>query len=337
MNMTRRELLAMVPAWAARKAGAAAAVPFERIDTHTHIHRSAPAFIAAMQKAGWSGLSICDSRAVGDQASDLEEMVQGTAKAHRQSQGRLAWATTFDARGFEEPDFAGRVIAGLRQGYDQNAIGVKIWKNIGMGIRSRSGEYLMPDNSALVPIYEAVQKAGKTLITHLAEPNAAWLPLGEGGSGAGYYKSHPEWHMYGRPGAPSKEAILAARDRILSRYPRLRVIGCHLGSNEEDLDRLAPRLDSFPNFAVDLASRVRYLIRGDRDKVRQFVLTYQDRIIYGTDFTLGSGDDLRAAQSLQGTHHREWDFFATVLALPETVLRKIFHHNAVRWLPGIVA
>jgi predicted TIM-barrel fold metal-dependent hydrolase len=319
--MTRRELLA------AAAVGASAA-SFERIDTHTHIHRHAPALLESLAKGGWRGLSICDSRAVGDQPSDLEEMIRGTAEANRQSNGRLTWATTFDAREFEKPDFTGRAIAGLQQGFKQGAIAAKIWKNIGMGIRSKSGEHLLADHPALLPIYEATQKAGKTLIAHLGDPNAAWL---RGAQAAG------------------KDAILAARDRVLSRFPRLRVVGCHLGSHEEDLDGLARRLEAFPNFAVDLASRVRYLAAGDRDKVRQFLLQYQDRILYGTDFTLGSGDDARAAQSFETTHDREWSFLAASapsawrdrqvpgLALPETALRQIFRDNAVRWLPGIVA
>ena len=238
--------------------------------------------------------------------------------------------------------------AACSRAFEQEAIAVKIWKNIGIGIRSKSGEYLLPDHRALLPIYEAIQKAGKTLICHLAEPNGAWLPLDSGNTEAGYLKSHPEWHMYGRPEVPSKETILAARDRVVARYPKLRVIGCHLGSNEEDLDRLAKRLDALPNLVVDAASRVRYLMSGDREKTRQFLLRYQDRILYATDFTLGTGDEERAASSLQATHEREWNFFATGdmvaardrevqgLALPETVVRKIFRENAVRWLPGIV-
>src|SRR4051812_26028151 len=346
--MTRRELLAMIPAVTTLKPARAAEVSFERIDTHNHIHRSAPALIAAMEKANWRGLSICDSREVGDQVSVLPDMIPGTAAFHRESRGRWAWATTFDARDFEKAGFADRAIAGLQQGFAQEAIAVKVWKNVGMGIRGKSGEYLLPDNPALLPIYEAVQKAGKTLISHLAEPDGAWLPLDAGNTESGYLKNHPEWHMYGHPEAPSKEAILAARDRVITRYPKLRVIGCHLGSNEEDLPRLAKRLDAMPNFVVDVASRVRYLMAGDRDKVRQFVLKYQDRLLYATDFTLAAGDDARAAQGLQATHDREWNFFAsgdTVqsrdrqvqgLALSESVLRKIFRENAVRSLPGIL-
>src|ERR1041384_1420529 len=222
--MTRRELLAMLPAAAAVRIGRAQ-VGFERIDTHNHIHRSAPALIAAMEKTGWRGLSICDSREVGDQKSILPEMIAGTAAFHRESHGRWAWATTFDARDFEKPDFAERAIAGLQRDFAQEAIAVKVWKNVGMGIRSKSGEYLLPDDRSLLPIYEAVQRAGKTLITHLAEPDGAWLPLDAGNSERGYLSSHPEWHMYGHPEAPSKDKILTARDRVIARFPNLQVIG----------------------------------------------------------------------------------------------------------------
>lgn len=347
--MTRRELLAAIPAAIAARAGRAAEAGFERIDTHNHIHRSAPSLVAIMEMDNWRGLSICDSREVGSQTSVLPEMIPGTIKFHRESRGRWAWATTFDARDFEKPGFADRTIGGLQQNFAQEAIAVKVWKNVGMGIRGKSGEYLLPDHPALLPIYEAIQKAGKTLICHLAEPDGAWLALDDPrNTETGYLKGHPEWHMYGHPEVPSKETILTARDRVIARFPKLRVIGCHLGSNEENLDRLAKRLDALPNFVVDVASRVRYLMAGDREKARQFVLKYQDRLLYATDFTLNAGDDERAGRSLEETHDREWNFFASdgmvaarsgqvqALALPEAVLRKIFRENAVRWLPGIL-
>lgn len=140
--------------------------------------------------------------------------------------------------------------------------------------------------------------------------------------------------MYGHPEVPSKAAILESRDRMIARHPRLRVIGCHLGSNEEHLDQLAKRLDAHSNFAVDVASRVRFLARMDGETVRQFVTRYQDRIIYATDFSLGQGDEAKAAKSLLAIHGREWGYFSG-LGLAEPVLRKIFRENAVRWIPGI--
>jgi predicted TIM-barrel fold metal-dependent hydrolase len=153
--------------------------------------------------------------------------------------------------------------------------------------------------------------------------------------------------MFGRPGAPLKAPILAARDRVLALYPKLRVVGCHLGSDEDDLKQLAKRLDAYPNFAVDTAARVRYFARGERESVRDFLTRYQDRILYATDFSLREGDAARAAASLQATHERDWAFFAGTetmeyaghptrgLGLGESILRKIFRDNALRWLPGL--
>ena len=153
------------------------------------------------------------------------------------------------------PDFAERTIERLRRSFDDGAIGVKIWKNIGMAIKAKSGAYLLPDDPALSPIYAAIQQAGRTLVAHLAEPDGAWLPLDDKNPEFTYYSNNPQWHMYGKPGAPVKVAILAARDRVLARYPKLRVVGCHLGSDEDDLKQLARRLDAYPNFAVDTAAR----------------------------------------------------------------------------------
>ncbi len=142
--------------------------------------------------------------------------------------------------------------------------------------------------------------------------------------------------------------ILQARDRVISRYPKLRVVGCHLGSNEEDLNALAKRLDRLANFAVDLAARIRYFAAGDRDKAREFLIRYQDRITYGTDFTLPTGGgDQGASSSLTAQHDRDWQYLASAgtvsynrrevkgLGLPPEVLRKIFRENALRWFPGI--
>jgi predicted TIM-barrel fold metal-dependent hydrolase len=336
-------LLASIPVAAALKGSPVVTAPLERIDTHTHVHRIAPELFAALEKEQWRCLSICVSRAIGDQPSDLDAMIRGSAEVHRATKGRIAWATAFDARGFEDREFAGHTIAGLRQAFDEGAIGVKIWKNIGMGIRAKSGAYLLPDNAALTPVFDAIQRADKTLIAHLAEPDGAWLPLDKNNPEIGYYSQHPEWHMYGRPGVPPKEAILEARDRVLARHPKLRVVGCHLGSDEEHWDWLAKRLDTYPNFAVDVAARVRYFVRGDHEQARQFLVKYQDQVLYATDFVLESG----SAEELHQTHERDWKFFATQdtltfrdhpvrgLGLPAPVVQKIFRENALRWLPGI--
>ncbi len=348
--LTRRDVLRLIPVPALVGVTRAAEGPdFERIDTHVHIHRDAPEFLDALKTWKWHGLDIVVCPASGDESFDLEEKLRATLKVQRDSGGKLAWASTFDARAFESPGFADRAIHRIRQSFDDGAVAVKIWKNIGMSIKSKTGAYLLPDNPALLSIYEAIQKAGKTLIAHLAEPDGAWLPLDARNPEITYYSNNPQWHMYGKAGAPVKESILTARDRVLARYPKLRVVGCHLGSDEDNLKRQAKRLDAYPNFAVDTAARVRYFVRGDRDQVREFLTQYQDRILYATDFSLRDGSPAAAARSFQARHDRDWAFFSGSdrfdydghptqgLALPDGVLRKIFRENALRWIPGLGA
>ena len=351
--LSRRDLLRLLPAPLLipppSPARGAPGPEFERIDTHIHIHQPAPELVASLGESGWRGLDIVVCPAVGDEPFDLQAKLEATRGVAERSGGTLSWASTFDARGFEGPDFVDRTVAGLRETFEQGAIAVKIWKTIGMAIRGASGEYLLPDDRRLLPIYEAIRDAGRTLVAHLAEPDGAWLPLDEDNPEFSYYSRNPQWHMLGKEGAPPKEEILAARDRVLARYPGLRVVGCHLGSNEDDLDRLSARLDAHPNLAVDTAARVRYFARGDRDRVRAFLTRHQDRILYGTDSSYRGGPEEAAARSFRGRHEQDWRFFSedgpmeydgrqtTGLGLPDPILRKIFRENALTWLPGLGA
>ena len=199
------------------------------------------------------------------------------------------------------------------------------------------------------PIYKEIAAHHRTVVAHLAEPNSCWEAPNSASPDYNYYRKHPEEYAYLHPEWPSKAAILAARDHILAENPKLRVVGAHLGSMEADVNQIAMRFDRYPNFAVDTAARVPYFMLQPQDKVRAFLLKYQDRILYGTDLELSPQD--KTAEALKewtSTYERDWKFFATDqtveynghniqgLGLPESVLRKLYHVNAVRWLPGIL-
>src|SRR3954451_16503106 len=188
---TRRDVLRLTAAPALLAAARAAEGPdFQRVDTHVHIDRDAPALLSALKESGWRGLGRVVCPAVADEPFDLEEKLRATLKVARDSGGTLAWASTFDARGFERPDFADRSIERLRRSFDDGAVAVKIWKTVGMGIRAKSGAYLLPDDPSLRPIYEAIQGADRTLVAHLAEPDGAWLPLDDKNPERDYYSKN---------------------------------------------------------------------------------------------------------------------------------------------------
>jgi predicted TIM-barrel fold metal-dependent hydrolase len=206
----------------------------------------------------------------------------------------------------------------------------------------------MPDDPVFDPIMADIEQHNITLFAHLAEPTSAWQPLDPASPDYDYYKNNPDWHMYLHPERPSKESILAARDRLLKRHPKLRVVGAHLGSMEVDVHEIAKRFELYPNFAVDTAARIPYLMLQPREKVRAFLIKYQDRVLYATDLVLLPGDNpTEAVKRWEAEYARDWKFFATDesltyngrtvrgLALPELILRKLYHANAVKWVPGL--
>jgi len=148
--------------------------------------------------------------------------------------------------------------------------------------------------------------------------------------------------------SPSREQILQARDHVLEQNQNLRMVGAHLGSLEGNFDLLGQQFDRYPNFAVDLAGRVPYLMLQPRADMIVFITKYQDRLIYGTDIELGFGEN-EPSVDWENTYAKHWRFFATNdvlnyrggtvrgLALPPLILRKLYHDNAVRWFPGILA
>ncbi len=318
------------------------------IDAHAHIFNSSPRFSQLLNQLNMRLVNIC---VVDLHDPGFEKAEPQHAKAlelFRQSKGRWAWCSTFDPRDWEKAGFAERVIRDLDPTFKNGAVAVKIYKDIGMELRSRSGRYLMPDDPVFTPILEFIESRGKTLYAHIAEPTAAWKPLDPKSPHYSYYKANPDWHMYLHPDRPAKETILSARDRLLERHPKLRVVGAHLGSMEDDVDQIARRFERYPNFVVDTAARVPDLMIQPREKVRAFLTRYQDRVLYATDLVLMPTDNPdQAIARWEEEYLRDWKYFATDgtvvyqnrqikgLALPEAVLVKLYRLNAEKWVPGL--
>jgi len=273
---------------------------------------------------------------------------------------RFAWVAgfdlpTFDADGQLEADYAERVIAELDADLAAGAVGVKIWKNVGMEVVKPSGQYLMVDDPLYDPIYDYLERSDTTLLLHIGEPRSCWMPLDDPADPHyGYYSQNPQWHMYGRQDMPSHQHIIDARDRMVAGHPRLRIVGAHLASLEYDVDAIAQRLDDFPNFAVDTSARLLDMALQDTAKVRAFVEHYRHRILFGTDIvddkpwsTLPAADVATKAPRIQARIASELTWYSkdgdmqirdrTVpgLGLSDELYRDVVGRNAERWYPGL--
>ncbi len=341
-------LLPLLLLLAAGALGAARSPGFQRIDSHVHVLPPPPAFLDLLERLNVRlvNVTLIDPHEPGFDTPEPQSSM--AAEIARNSRGRIAWDSPLDPAGFDEPGYAGRTERFLLSTFGRGAVGVKMYKDIGMERKNKSGQYVMPDDPAFAPVLEFIASQNKTLLAHLGEPRACWQPLDPADPHYTYYKNNPEWHMYLHPERPRYEQIIAARDRMLAAHPKLRVIGAHLGSMEYDVDEIAKRFDRYPNFAVDTAARTPNLMLQPRDKVRKFFIRYQDRILWGTDSMVVKWDaEGKALKGWEAGYEHEWRYFATDetfewhgrkiqgLALPDDVLRKFFHDNALNWIPGL--
>lgn len=200
------------------------------------------------------------------------------------------------------------------------------------------------------------------LVAHQPEPKNCWLPLEAmtTENDRSYFREHLEYYMYLHPEQASYETLIAARDRFVAKRPKLIFIGAHMASLEWSVDQLAKFLETYPNATADLAARmtqVQFQSKADPQKVRQFFIKYQDRLLYGTDLTEDPLDPHARVQNppsdgksfeteADGFWRSDWLYLATGdvqhieaikadvkgLALPKSVIDKIYYSNAHRVL-----
>jgi len=327
-----------------------------KIDVHAHIsdfgETGRKQFIAFLEKHNFKWLDIC---VVGTAWAKLQRKIVLAEQLHKAYPEHIAWATSFNLTNWGKPDWEKSALATIEQGFEHGAVAVKFWKEIGMVVKDPNGQYVMVDDSRFDPLFNLIQKSGKTVIAHIGEPRNCWLPLDSMtvDSDRHYFKAHPQYHGYLHPEIPGYWKQIEARDHVLAKHPDLRVVGCHLGSLEFDVDELAKRLDRYPNLAVDTAARIVHFQVQDQKKVKQFILKYQDRLLYGTDNDVNPNKtDLQSEiRECEEVYRRDYRYFATDqeieipaikanfkvrgLALPAPVLKKIYYQNALKWFPGI--
>ncbi len=327
-----------------------AAPPYEqilKIDVHSHVFDDLPKLDELLRRINVRTINVCNN------GTDdyLELMHQIALEKYHRDPLLYPFSSTFDLRRRNEPTYTRDVIAHLDRTFKQGAVGVKIWKEVGIDIKDRNGRFILPDDPLFDPIYAFMAKSGKPLHAHLAEPIDAWLPLDPNSNHYNYYSTNPQWHLHGKPEYPSHAAIIAARDNIMKKHPTLVVVGAHLGSLEHDLEGIAQRLERYPNFYIEVAARTRNLTRHPSEKVRALFLKYPTRILYGVDASWKpymrpnqATPTAREAhvKRLELQYQADYDYYAgkgevtysgrkvEALNLPRSVLEKFYHENAER-------
>jgi predicted TIM-barrel fold metal-dependent hydrolase len=331
------------------------------MDLHQHINYTTQHLARALGIMDAAGLGIGVNLSggtvtrKGDAPSEFEK---NKARADGLFPGRFLHYMNLDYAGWDDPDFSSRAVAQVEEGRRLGAAGLKEFKRLGLYLRDGKGELIKIDDPKLDAMWRRCGELGMPVSIHVSDPLAFWLPYNDNNERWTELKDHKAW-WFGDPKIfPPREALHAARNRMIAKHPGTTFVCVHFANNPEDIGTVDRWLDTHPNMRVDLAARVPELGRHDPQRVHDLFVKHQDRIVFATDFmvydrmTLGSGGSGPAptdedARSFYEKHWRwletrdkdfehmtpiQGDWTISGIGLPASVLRKIYFDNTRKLL-----
>ncbi len=327
---------------------------FPVVDVHAHFWirlRHDPQQLAEfVQLMDRNNIALCVSLD-GRLGSQLDEHIKYLWSEYRD---RFVIFTNIDWQGSGERDrpetwdcnqvdFAHRTVLALEAAQQRGVSGLKVFKSFGLTDRQSDGSLIAIDDPRFDPIWQACGRLGLPVIMHTADPSAFFEPITPTNERYEELSRHPDWH-FPPDRFPSRDELHAARNRLFARHSKTTFIAAHLGNDGEDLTQTAQLLEDHPNVVMEFASRIAELGRQPYT-AREFLIKYQDRILFGTD---GPQPELRYQSYWRFLETRDeyfpysekpfppqglWRIYGVFL--PDEVLKKIYHQNAARIIPGI--
>ncbi|MEM7051890.1 MAG: amidohydrolase family protein [Acidobacteriota bacterium] len=305
------------------------------VDVHSH-HRAADMSAAevAAVVADMDALNI--ALLVNLSGGTGERLEASVAAFEGRFPGRFLTFATVDFDGIGEPGFGARAAQRLEADYRAGARGLKIFKNLGLTLTDSAGQRVPTDDPRLDPIWRKCAELGIPVLIHTGEPasffaphdrfNERWLELKQRPNRARPPDRFPPW-----------EQVMEEQWSLFRRHPETAFIAAHLGWLGGDLARLGDLLDDLPNVYSEIGAVLAELGRQPR-MARQFLVRYQDRILFGKDSwrpeeypvyfrTLETADEYF---DYYRKRHAHWKLYG--LDLPDEVLRKLYYGNALRLL-----
>ncbi len=324
------------------------------VDVHTHFHyklhsseQTLDDFVALMDR---NQIAVCvslDGKLGGQFERHTRFLWSGYrdrfvvfANVDWQGDGDADDPSTWDCH---RAGFARRTATRLAEAVANGASGLKIFKRFGLGYRNPDGSLIEIDDPRFDPIWKACGDLGIPVIIHTADPAAFFDPIDETNERWEELSRHPDWSFYGDD-YPSREELLAARNRVIKRHPATQFIGAHVANCAEDLEVVSSWLEAYPNLWIETASRISELGR-QPFTARDFLIRHADRVLFGTD---GPWPEKRLRINWRFFETRDESFAYSEkvpppqgmwqihgVDLPDDVLRKLYHENAAKLIPGV--
>ena len=227
----------------------------------------------------------------------------------------------------------------MEEAVKQGVKGLKVYKQLGLDDTDNHGKRIAIDDPRLDPIWAKCGELGIPVLIHSGEPNSLWKPKNKYNERWLELKQEPG--RYRSPEKyPSFDSIMSEQHHVFRKHPETKFIDAHLGWYGNDLERLGKLFDEMPNVYTELGAVLAELGRQPKT-ARAFMIKYQDRMMMGKDtykkeeyytyFRVLETDD--EYFDYYRKRHAHWKMYG--LALPDSVLRKVYYKNALQVIPGI--
>jgi len=233
-----------------------------------------------------------------------------------------------------DPSFSQEMVQQLEDAVRRGARGLKILKDLGLGVRDSSGKLIPVDDPRLDPVWEECGRLGIPVAIHTSDPEAFFTPTDKNNERYEELMTNPSWSFHGAK-FPSKQTLLDQEHHVFEKHPHTTFLALHVANWPENLDAVSSWLDKYPNMYVEFGAREAELGRQPR-RARKFFLDYQDRIMFGTDSDpeeamyanyfrwLETPDEYFAYAGYPG--QGRWEIYG--MELPDNVLEKVYNKNA---------
>jgi predicted TIM-barrel fold metal-dependent hydrolase len=233
------------------------------------------------------------------------------------------------------PGFGRKAAAQLEADIKAGAMGLKVFKDLGMFARKADGSRLRVDDPELDPVWATCARMNVPVLIHIAEPAAFFEPLDYNNERWLELALYPDRrHQSG----VRFETLMSERNAMIKKHPNTRFILAHFGWHASDLARAGKLLDENPNVYYDVAA-VLYDVGRQPRAAHDFFVRYQDRLLFGKDSY--QPDEYPYYWRVFETNDEYFDYYRDYhafwklygIGLPDVVLKKLYHQNALKVTP----
>lgn len=252
---------------------------------------------------------------------------------------RFGLFLNIDFEDIDDANFKQTQVALIDSAAAAGVMGLKVYKSLGLTSRDSEGNRIAVNDPRLDPIWKACGDNNLPVLIHSGEPASFWHPKDKYNERWLELRQKP--NRYRDPETnPSFEEVLAEQHDIFRKHPNTIFINAHLGWMGNDLDRFGKHLDTYPNVMTEIGAVLAELGRQPK-RARQFFIDYQDRILFGKDsynvseyytyFRVLETED--EYFDYYRKRHAHWKMYG--LALPDSILQKLYYKNALALFPTI--